>query len=120
MFQVYVKGADEAIALYERAFGAKLLEIYRDEENGGVIHSELDAFGQILAVSDIGAEPALNQTMQFCFHFGDENAKEIIDRAYAALKENALHIDCAPEPCAYSSHMCSLVDRFGVYWCLFV
>ena len=50
--QVYVKGSVEAIYTYPKAFNAEILGAYPDD-NGGYMHSELNACGQILAVSEL-------------------------------------------------------------------
>lgn len=117
MMQVYVKGSVEAVKLYQRAFNAEILCLYPDE-NGGYMHSELNAYGQILAVSELKESLVVGNTMQFCFHFG-EGGEEQVKQAYEVLKEGAT--DCSPiGPCDYSPCQFTLVDKFGVYWCIFV
>ena len=49
--QVYVKRSVEAVNIYQKAFNAEILGLYPDG-NGGYMHSELNAYGQILAVSE--------------------------------------------------------------------
>ena len=117
MMQVYVKGSVEAVELYKKAFGADVLCTYPDE-NGGYMHSELNAFGQIIAVSERLENTVCGNNMQFCFHFG-EGSEDIIKRAYDVLKEGA--IECsALGACGYSPCQFTLIDKFGVSWCLFV
>lgn len=53
MMQVFVKGSAEAVELYQRAFSAELLCAYPDG-NGGYMHAELDAYGQIVAMDKFG------------------------------------------------------------------
>lgn len=117
MMQVYVKGSVEAVKLYQRAFNAEILGLYPDD-NGGYMHSELNAYGQISAVSELNEDLALGNTMQFCFHFGKDGEKHV-RQAYEILKEGAL-VQNAIGSCDYSPCMFSLVDKFGVYWCIFV
>lgn len=117
MMQMYVKGSAEAVELYQRAFDAEILGLYPDE-NGGYMHSELNAYGQILAVSELKSGLSAGNTMQFCFHFG-EGGEEHVRHAYEVLKECAC-IDHPLGPCEYSPCMFSLTDKFGVCWCLFV
>lgn len=117
MMQIYVKGSVEAVELYREAFHAEVLGVYPDG-NGGYMHSELNAYGQILAVSELREPLVAGNTMQFCFHFG-EGGEEQVRHAYEMLKAGAA-IDVPIGPCDYSSCMFSLVDRFGVFWCLFV
>ena len=50
MMQVFVKGSKEAVVLYKNAFNAEILCSY-DDGNGGYMHAELDAYGQVIAVS---------------------------------------------------------------------
>lgn len=117
IMQVYVKGSFEAVNLYQKAFNAEILGLYPDN-NGGYMHSELNAHGQILAVSEITENFVIGNTMQFCFHFGD-GSESHVKKAYEVLKDGAtIYIPIGP--CDYSTCMFSLIDKFGVYWCLFV
>lgn len=117
LMQIYVKGSVEAVKLYKEAFNAEILGLYPDD-NGGYMHSELNAYGQILAVSELNEDMVLGNTMQFCFHFGAGGEKHV-RQAYDILKEGAI-IKNSIGPCGYSSCMFSLIDKFGVYWCIFV
>lgn len=117
MMQMYVKGSAEAVELYRKAFNAELLCAYTDE-NGNYMHSELEADGQILAVSEIEEKKTVGNTMQFCFHFGP-GGEEKVRQAYEVLKEGASN--CSPlGSCDYSPLQFTLVDKFGVNWCVFV
>ena len=51
MMQMYVKGSSSAVEHYQKAFEATLSNEHKDE-NGNYIHAELNAFGQILAISE--------------------------------------------------------------------
>ncbi len=117
IMQMYMKGSVEAAALYQKAFEAELFNEYKDE-NGNYIHAELNAFGQILAISEADTERTSSTTMQFCFHMG-EDGEAAVKRAYEKLKVGAeiLH---PIGPCFFSPCMFGLIDRFGVNWCLFV
>ncbi len=117
MMQVYVKGSVEAVKLYQRAFNAEILGLYPDD-NGGYMHSELNVYGQILAVSELYEDLVIGNTMQFCFHFG-EDGENHVRQAYDILKEGAI-IKNSISSCDYSPCMFSLVDKYGVYWCIFV
>jgi len=111
MMQAYVTRSDEAVALYQKAFDAKLLYESKNED-GSYLHAELDAYGQVLAISE-ALERKIGNTMQFCFRFGEGN-EEIVKRAYEVLKDGA-KIDYPLGPCMFG-----IVDKFGVDWCLFV
>lgn len=117
MFQTYVKGSGRAVALYQAAFDAELLDSYLNED-GTYYHSELDVYGQILAVSEAAEEPVPGSVMQFCLHF-EEGEEAQVRRAYEALKEGG-DILFPLGPCDYSPLMADVVDRFGVRWCVFV
>ena len=117
LMQIYVKGSVEAVDTYQRAFNAEILGLYPDD-NGGYMHSELNAHGQIIAVSELTDNLVIGNTMQFCFQFG-ESGEEHVRNAYEVLKTGAIiHVPIGP--CDYSPCMFSLVDKFGVFWCLFV
>ncbi len=117
LFQVYVRGCDEAIALYSSAFGAECTTLVRDPGDGSVVHAELDVLGQVVALSERRGEPVVGTTMQFALHLG-EGGQGFAGRAYEVLKEGA-DVSDPIGPTFYSSCMFSLVDRFGVSWCLF-
>lgn len=117
MMQVYVKGSVEAVELYRRAFDAGLLCACPDGK-GGYMHSELNAYGQIISVSEIEGEVIAGSSMQFCFHMG-AGQEDKVHKAYEALKDGASKIN-PPSACEYSPCQFTLVDRFGVSWCVFV
>lgn len=119
-YQVYVRDAEAAIALYRRAFGAELLNRVAGAD-GVIVHAEMDVFGQILALSESSealgkCEPG--NTMQFCLQF-DPDEEALVRAAYLALEEGAT-IRHPLGKCFYSECMADLTDRFGVRWCLFV
>lgn len=116
MMQVFVKGSIEALELYKMAFDAEVLCAYPDG-NGGYMHAELNAFGQIIAVSEILEEAAIGNTMMFCFEFG-EGGENLVKKAYEVLK-NGAKVENPPQKCDYSPCQCVLTDKFGVTWCLF-
>ena len=47
-----VKGGREAIAFYQRAFGAELLSQEMDDDGRRVAHAALDVFGTMIMLSD--------------------------------------------------------------------
>ena len=115
--QIYVKGSAEAIKFYQKAFDAPLVAAYQNDD-GTYMHAELDVYGQILAVSEEDSNRTFGNRMQFCLHFQSDE-KDKVTKAYNVLAENALEI-CDPlGPCSYSPHMASLIDRFGIFWCIF-
>lgn len=123
MMQVYVKGSKEAVALYQKAFDAKLISEYKNDD-GSYYHSELDVYGQILAVSEASysgtfADEArtTGNIMQFCLHFGDEEI-ENVKKSFEILKTDS-QILFPLGPCDYSKCLVDLIDKFGVRWCLF-
>lgn len=81
----------------------------------GGMHSELNAFAQILAFSEMDEEVETGSTMQFCFHFGEEYVR----KAYEVRKEDAA-ICTQPASCDFSPYQFVAVDRLGVNWCIFV
>lgn len=116
MMQMYVKKSVEAVLLYQKAFGAKILCEYKNDD-GSYMHAELDVFDQVVAISESYIKSIAGNTMQFCFHLGKENSEKI-KYAYEVLKEDA-KILTPIGPCSYSKCMFSLIDIYGVNWCLF-
>ena len=64
LMQVYVKGSAEAVAIYQKAFNAEILGLYPDD-NGGYMHSELNAHGQIIAVSELTDNLVIGNTILY-------------------------------------------------------
>ena len=117
MMQVYVKGSKEALALYKRAFDGRILAEYEDGD-GGYMHAELDVQGQVVAVSEADEQTKMGNGMQFCFHYG-EGGEKYVERAYEVLKVGGEVVGPLGE-CPFSPLMAAVIDKFGVYWCLFV
>lgn len=117
MMQVFVKGSVEDVELYKKAFSAELLCAYPNED-GGYMHSELDAYGQILAVSELTENVVAGNTMMFCFHLG-QGHEDQVKQAYDVLKEEAA-IFHPLGSCDYSPCQFTLIDKFGVCWGIFV
>ncbi len=124
ILQIYVKGSDEAFEFYKKAFDASIG--FQDiDENGKVIHRELDVGGQAIAVGEAldtaragGNRRVTGNTMQFCIQFG-EGQEDKVRKAYETLFDGAEIITPFGElffsPCGVE-----LVDKYGVWWCLFV
>jgi len=85
MMQMYVKESVEAVKFYQKAFDAKLVSEHKNND-GSYLHAELDAFGQILDISEAADEKVLGNTMQFCIHF-EEFEIEKVKHAYEVLKD---------------------------------
>jgi len=110
LMQVYVKNSAEAIALYQKAFNAEVVC------DGGPEHTELDVYGQIVAVSERKAKQGNN--MQFCLQFALDE-KDKVTRAYEVLKQGAKKAH-PPDSCDWSPCVAGVVDKFGVNWCVYV
>jgi len=118
MMQIYVKNSIEAVQLYQKAFDTPLTADYKNEEGTLYYHAELDIYGQILAVSEDIDNRENGYRMQFCLHFNSDE-KDIVTKAYEILSKDAISIDHPLGPVNYSPHMASLMDKFGIYWCIF-
>lgn len=118
-YQVYLRDADAAIALYRQAFGAQLANELRSPE-GTLIHAELAIFGQVLALSEAAPDQvsAAGNTMQFCLQY-EAHEQPRLQQAWTVLEPGAQVLHPLGE-CFYSAAMADLIDRFGVRWCLFV
>ena len=117
MMQVYVKRSDKALEFYQEAFDAKVMCAYPNDD-GTYMHSELDVYGQIFAISEENPDTVTGNRMQFCLNF-ENGEKDKVTKAYDVLIEGAEKIDYPLGPCSYSPHMASLIDKFGVFWCIF-
>jgi len=132
MFQVYVNGSGRAFEFYKKAFDAEV--VYQPPNDGNVPidelaydHSELNIYGQILAVSeakmldypDYENETPLvhGNNVQLCLNFGRDEADKV-KKAYEVLNEDAIKPGTL-ESVDFSPCLFSLIDKFGVSWCLF-
>ena len=123
ILQIYVKGSDEAFEFYKKAFDAKI-GFQDTDENGTVIHRELDICGQALAVGEAhdntpagGDKRITGNTMQFCIQF-EKGQEDRVRKAYETLREGSQIITPYGEliftPCGVE-----LIDKYGVWWCIF-
>jgi PhnB protein len=119
MMQCYVQDSPAAVALYQKAFDAKLGDAYPNDD-GTYMHAELDVFGQVVAIAEASRseDRITGNAMQFCLHFGKGN-EETVNKAYEVLKEGGTVLFPLGD-CGYSSLGADVIDRFGIRWCLFV
>ena len=124
MMQVYVRESNKALLFYQETFNAEVLCQYPNED-GSLMHSELNIEGKVFAISERNAanatrfeETITGNTMQFCLQYGSGN-EERVKKVYEKLKINArVLVELAP--CDYSPLMSDLIDQFGVRWCIFI
>jgi len=114
LMQIYAKGSGEAVALYQKAFDAKLVVGQPGADTYD--HAELDVCGQIVAVAERKGKAGTN--MQFCLQFGLDE-KDKVTRAYEVLKEGAKKVT-PPDSCEWSPYVFGIVDKFGVNWCIYI
>ncbi|HWT73862.1 MAG TPA: VOC family protein [Mobilitalea sp.] len=114
MIQLYVKKAKEAIELYTKAFDAELEYIDYTPKNT-VLHSELKAHGQKLAIADSHGTAVTGTVFQIDVRMKKE---EDVKRAYEILQEDS-QTNVVLGPTFWSPCMVDFVDKFGVRWCLF-
>ncbi len=114
MIQLYLKDATEAIELYKKAFDATLEYIeYTPEKT--VLHSEIIAHGQKIAISD--SPKAIITGTVFQIDVGMKN-EEAVKKAYEVLKEDS-QTNVPLGPVFFSPCMVDFDDKFGVRWCLY-
>lgn len=117
MMQVYVKNSHLALEMYEQAFQTKRTNLHTHSDNT-ILHAELNVFGQWVAISEAYVDVEIGNTMQFCLQFKVEDQR-VIEHAYEFLKVGAT-ITHPLDQTFYSPLMFSLIDRFGVSWCMFL
>lgn len=119
LLQIYTKECGTSYEFYKEAFGAEYG--YQEKtESGEVIHQELDVCGMQIAVGQIpaGAEAVTGNTMQLCLQL-DPTEKERVKHAYERLQEGG-RIITPPKDLFFSEYGFEVVDRYGVWWCVFV
>ena len=117
--QIYLKGSVEAAELYVKAFDAELVVAEKDKD-GSYIHAEINVEGQIISISETirRTQRRAGSNMQFCLQFDDGSEKKI-NKAFEMLHKKGKVIH-KPGTCFFSPYMTAFVDKFGVYWCLFI
>jgi len=114
---IYVNGASDAIAFYERAFGA--VELFRiARPDGRIVHAEVEICGSVTMIGDpderFYAEPrALGRCTASLHILTDDNAA-LLRRAVEAGAEQIQ----APTDMFYGASSASLRDPFGHVWVL--
>ena len=115
MPRLVVDGADAAIALYERVFGAKCLERYATP-SGRVVHAALSIRGSMLAITD--RDPNVNRDPK------DLGGSPVMlnvlvddpDAVAAALVEAGGETKIAVDDRFYGRREGRIADPFGHLW----
>lgn len=106
-----VKGAAEAIKLYEQAFGAK--EVYRlNSPDGKIGHACISIGSSKLFLADANPEMGCGDpsTSSFYLYFTDVDAK------FAQAKKAGLNEVVPPQDMFWGDRMGALTDKFGIKW----
>lgn len=113
---LHVHNASEAIAFYERAFGAK--EKFRlTEPSGRIGHAEIDLDGTSIMLSDEYPElnvygPRDSGKTSVSIHLHVDDADAMIQSAVEA----GATLDRAPQDHFYGERSGSVIDPFGHRW----
>ncbi|MEW2358739.1 VOC family protein [Spirillospora sp. NPDC029432] len=109
-----IEGAAEAIAFYERAFGAE--EVFRlPGPDGTIMHAEISIEGSVLMLGDAGdvfAAPSRTGSTTVALHVYIADVDALHERA---LKEGATSL-MAPADMPYGARQIMLRDPFGHVW----
>ncbi len=119
--------ADEAIAFYEKALGAKRLNLMRFKDNpdapapperaDNVMHASLEIGGQTLLLSDgHGSEGPKFEGFGLTLAVADAAQA---DKAFEALSEGGRIVE-PPQKTFFSERFGMTQDRFGVLWIILV
>jgi len=114
---IYVDGASDGIAFYDRAFGAvELLRVNRPD--GKILHAEISVCGSLVMIGDpddkLYAEPrALGRCTASLHIFSDDN-EALLRRAVEAGAEEIQ----PPTDLFYGANSASVRDPFGHVWVL--
>jgi PhnB protein len=114
---IYVNGASDAIAFYQRAFGA--VELFRiAHSDGKILHAEISICESVLMIGDpdneLYGEPRdLGRCTASLHIFADDN-EELLRRAVEAGAEEIQ----PPTDMFYGANSASVRDPFGHVWVL--
>jgi PhnB protein len=117
-----VKGGLDAIALYQRAFGAELLTHKIADDGKRVLHAALDVFGTMIMLSDEFPEydpdskaPASVGATTFTLHVGFDNPAEV-DAAIAKAAAAGCAVTMPAMDAPWGMRYGRLKDPFGHAW----
>ncbi len=121
-----VKGAADAIAFYQKAFGAKENHRMPAQDGKRVMHAELAVNGGIVMLSDEFPEhvehgavrapsPDNPAPVAVAMHFG---APAEVDAAFKRAVEAGCKSTMAPEDTFWNARFAMLKDPFGHRWML--
>ena len=117
-----VDGGLDAIALYERAFGAELLTRKMADDGERVVHAALDVFGTMIMLSDAFPEhesgskaPTSLGATTFTLHVGfDDPAR--VDAAMARARSAGCTVTMPAMDAFWGMRYGRLKDPFGHAW----
>jgi PhnB protein len=114
---IYVDGASDGIAFYERAFGAvEVLRVTRP--NGRILHAEISICGSLVMIGDpdetLYAEPRALGRCTASLHLFPHDNEALLRRAVEAGAEEIQ----PPTDLFYGANSASVRDPFGHVWVL--
>jgi PhnB protein len=113
---IFIKGASEAIAFYEKGFGAK--ELFRvSKPDGQIIHAELSVGNCVFMVGEAEAhfhDPKSLKGTCVGLHLYTDNVDSLVSRSVSA---GAVEIGSIQDM-FYGDRMGTLQDPFGHIWVL--
>jgi PhnB protein len=117
-----VDGGLDAIALYERAFGAELLTREMADDGARVLHAALDVFGTMIMLSDEFPEfdsdtkaPASLGATTFTLHVGFDDPAQV-DAAIAKAAAAGCTVTMPAMDAFWGMRYGRLKDPFGHAW----
>jgi PhnB protein len=117
-----VKGGLDAIALYERAFGAELLTHKMADDGRRVLHAALDVFGTMIMLSDEFPEydsgskaPASLGATAFTLHVGFDSPADV-DAAMTKAASAGCTVTMPAMDAFWGMRYGRLQDPFGHAW----
>jgi len=125
-YLMFNNNCEEALAVYEQAFGAKVLhkQTYGDmppnpnfpvaeEEKGLVLNAQFEIGGTVLMASDVGQLAAHKGSNMYVTVTTED--KELVTQAWELLKEGGAIINDL-QPTFFAELHGSLCDKFGISW----
>jgi Uncharacterized protein conserved in bacteria len=114
---IYVDGASDGIAFYDRAFGAvELLRVNRPD--GKILHAEISVCGSLVMIGDpddkLYAEPRTLGRCTASLHIFSDDNEALLRRAVEAGAEEIQ----PPTDLFYGANSASVRDPFGHVWVL--
>jgi uncharacterized glyoxalase superfamily protein PhnB len=111
--QLAIDGADKAIAFYERAFGAEVLDKAKDPSGAKVWHAALRIGSSMLFVNDVFPEMGGAESQSSLWLYVPD-----VDASFKRAVDAGAKATTPPTDMFWGDRMAHVIDPFGQKWAI--